>query len=99
MTACGSGTTRSADGEELGPALLPKLVAAECGATVQFLDNRALDCPNCSIGVAVGAAEGLGDDSIDDTERLQVGRRDLHRFGGFRGLVGGPPQDRRAPLG
>ena len=49
--------------------------------------------------MAVRAAERLGDDSVDDAKRLQVGRSDLHCLGGVRSLVGRAPQDRRAAFG
>ena len=42
------------------------------------------------------AAQRLGNDPVDDAERLQVPGRDLHRFGRVGRLVGGAPQDRRA---
>ena len=31
----------------------------------------------------MGAADGLGDDLVDDAERVQVFRRDLERLGGL----------------
>ena len=42
------------------------------------------------------AAQRFGDDPVDNPERLQVLRGDLHRFGGIGGLVRRAPQDRRA---
>ena len=47
----------------------------------------------------MSAAERLGDDPVDDSERLEVRGGDLHRFRGFGSLVGGAPQDRRAAFG
>ena len=51
------------------------------------------------IGVAVRSAQRLGDDAVDDPERLKVRGRNLHRLRGFRGLVRGPPEDRCAAFG
>ena len=66
---------RSADGEELGPALREQLVGAERRAAVELLDDRALERADRRVGVAVGAAERLGDDPVDHAQRLEVGRR------------------------
>ena len=58
--------------------------------------DRALQSADRRFGIAMRAAKRLGDDAVDDAERLQVGGRDLHRFGRIGRLVGRPPQDRRA---
>src|SRR5437879_2108603 len=46
--------------------------------------------------VAMGAAQRLGNDRVDDAELLQVLRGDAKRFRGVLGLLGTPPQDRCA---
>src|SRR3954447_17951054 len=86
MTGRGSCRVPSADCEELGPALRQKLLGTERRAALQFLEDRALQCANRRVGVAMSAAERLGHDSVDDAERLQVGGGDLHRFGRLRRL-------------
>src|SRR5437899_2385526 len=50
------------------------------------------------VPVAVGAADRLGDDRVDDAEAQEVGRRDPHRRGRLRSLRGVAPEDRRTPL-
>src|SRR5438067_9676273 len=80
--------TASADGEELGPALGTEFVAAELAAAVELLDQRPLECPDCSVGVTVRSPQRLADDPVHDAERLEVRRRDLHRLGRFGRLVG-----------
>ena len=48
--------------------------------------------------IAVGAADRLGDDAVDDAERGEVGRGDLHVGGGVLRLGGVAPQDRGRAL-
>ena len=54
----------------LGAPLCAKLIRAELSATVEFFDQRALQCADRRFGIAVGAPERLLDDPVDDTERL-----------------------------
>ena len=45
-----------------------------------------------------GAADGFGDDVVDDSELLQIGRRQLEGGRGLGRLVTALPQDRGAAL-
>jgi hypothetical protein len=47
----------------------------------------------------MGASHRLGDDPVDDSERLQILSRHPHRLGGVGGLFGRAPQDRGAAFG
>src|SRR5205807_4169085 len=94
-----AGSSSSADGQELGAPLSPEFVRSEFAAAVQFLDQGALQCANGRFWVAMGTAERRGEDTIDDSETVKLGRRDLHRFRRLGSLVGGSPPDRRADFG
>src|SRR5687768_113778 len=88
MTVGGSATGRSADGEELRPALRPKLIPAERRTARELFDDGALDRADGGLGVTMGAAERFSDDAVDHPQRLEVRGRDPHRLGGLARLVG-----------
>src|SRR6056297_4091772 len=74
-------------------ALLQHLADVARLQLVQVPDERVLQGLRGGPGIAMGAAEGFGDDLVDQLVLLQALRRDAHRLGGFPGLLGAFPQD------
>ena len=60
--------------------------------------HRLLQAGGHLLMVAVGAADRLGDDPVDQLEPLQIEGGDAHGCGGFGGLAGISPENRGAPL-
>jgi hypothetical protein len=87
------------DREIFGAALSSQLLWSKPAAAVEFLDQRTLQRSNRGIRITMGAAERLLDNSVDHSQRLEIGRSDLHRFSGFSRLVRRSPKDRGATLG
>ncbi len=58
----------SADREIFGAALRTKLVRTELAAAVKLFNERALQCADRCIGIALRPAERLLDNAIDDPE-------------------------------
>src|SRR6267378_7685354 len=65
----------------------------------QRLGERALERVRGHGGIAVRAAERLGDDLVDEAEGLQATRGDAERVSGLRRHVGAAPEDRRTAFG
>src|SRR5918911_1807898 len=66
---------------------------------LERLGERALERLRGGRWIAVRATERLGQDLVDETERLQAARRDAKSISRVRCHLGAAPQDRRAPLG
>src|SRR3954471_16768045 len=66
---------------------------------LQRLGQGPLQSLIAGLRVAMRPAERLGDDLVDEAERLQAARRDAQCLGGVGRHFGAAPQDRRATLG
>src|SRR5215510_11451428 len=85
---------RPPDRQKLLPPLLAHGVAIEPLELLDRVCDRLAGRCNGGGRIAVGAADRLGDDLVDDTEAGEVLRGDLHAGRGFLRLGGVAPQDR-----
>src|SRR5690606_19852801 len=71
-----------------------QFVAAAAGEILECIGDHRSGPLNDGIGIAVRAADGLGDDAVDDPQRFQVFGGDLHIGRRFLGAGAVAPQDR-----
>ena len=76
----GAGSYGSADREKLGPALSASSSGPSCPQPSNSSINAAFRLRDRRGGIAMRAAQRLGDDPVDHAQREQIGGGDLHRF-------------------
>src|SRR5262245_5253828 len=103
-TCCGRESSRrnasaqplTADPEKLLPPFGPERLRLEAGKLAQGPFHGLAGFRDRLVGLAMGPAERLGDDSVDDAEAGEVLCGQSERMSRLFGLVGAVPEDRRA---
>src|SRR5882762_5255107 len=82
----------SPHGEEFLAAIVANLIARTAGKFAKRVGNDVAGRSDNAVWIAVGAAQRLGNDPVDDAERLEVLGGDLHVCRCFLGPGGIAPE-------
>jgi hypothetical protein len=84
VTAASSG---SSDCEELCPTLCAKLFPGLAGKGLKLFAERIAERTYRVLGDPMGSPRRLGDDPLNHSQLLQIGRSDPHRLRGISGTI------------